>query len=73
MLKQEIENHICDIQSASLDQSKDKAADIEQFRIKYLGKKGIVSALFDQFKTVPNEEKKEIGQALTRLKNVGLL
>jgi len=69
MLKQEIEDFIRDIQLATIDQSKDRAADIEQFRIKYLGKKGIISSLFDQFKSVPNEEKKEIGQALNRLKN----
>jgi len=69
MLKQEIEDFIRDIQLATIDQSKDRAADIEQFRIKYLGKKGVISSLFDQFKSVPNEEKKEIGQALNRLKN----
>ena len=68
MQKQEIEDFIRDIQMASLEHVSDRAAAIESFRIKYLGKKGIISLLFDQFKSVPNEEKKEIGQALNKLK-----
>lgn len=68
MLIEQIENFIRDIQLASIENSKDRAAEIEQFRIKYLGKKGVISDLFEQFKTVPNEEKREIGQALNRLK-----
>ncbi len=42
--------------------------DIEQFRIKYLGKKGLLSELFNDFKNVPNEHKKEVGQKLNQLK-----
>lgn len=68
MLKQ-IEDFIRDIQLASIEKSDDRAALVEQFRIKYLGKKGVISELFEQFKTVPNDQKKEIGQALNRLKN----
>ncbi len=68
MLKQEIENFIRDIQLASIEHSKDTPEEIERFRIKYLGKKGIIGSLFEQFKDVPNEQKKEIGQALNRLK-----
>lgn len=67
-LKQQIEDFIKDIQIASIGKSSDRAAEIEQFRVKYLGKKGIISDLFEQFKSVPNEEKREIGQALNRLK-----
>ena len=33
------------------------AAEIEEFRIKFLGKKGILTDLFTQFKSVPNEQK----------------
>ena len=68
MLINQIEDFIRDIQLASVGKSSDKVAEIEQFRIKYLGKKGVISDLFEQFKTVPNEQKKEIGQALNRLK-----
>lgn len=42
--------------------------ELEAFRIKYLGKKGVVTDLFAAFKTVPNEEKKEFGKLLNQLK-----
>ena len=34
---------------------------IEALRIKYLSKKGEISALFNDFRNVPNEQKCEIG------------
>jgi phenylalanyl-tRNA synthetase alpha chain len=43
--------------------------EIEQFRIKFLSKKGIVTDLFNEFKNVPQLEKKEYGQILNILKN----
>ena len=45
------------------------AEELEALRIKYLSKKGEVSLLFNDFKNVPNEEKKEIGQLLNQLKD----
>ncbi|MDO4763336.1 MAG: phenylalanine--tRNA ligase subunit alpha [Flavobacteriaceae bacterium] len=42
--------------------------EIEQFRIKFNGKKGILNDLFEQFKSVPNEQKKEYGQKINTLK-----
>ncbi len=42
---------------------------IEEFRIEYLGQKGVVKSLFADFKTVSNQEKKEVGQLLNTLKN----
>ncbi|MDX9704399.1 MAG: phenylalanine--tRNA ligase subunit alpha [Weeksellaceae bacterium] len=45
-------------------------AEIEEFRIRFLGKKGILNDLFAQFKTVPNEQKKEFGQVVNELKNL---
>lgn len=44
------------------------ASEIEQFRIKYSGKKGILTELFDHFKSVPNDQKKEFGQKINALK-----
>src|SRR5690606_30242117 len=43
-------------------------AEIEQFRIKFSGKKGILNDIFAQFKDVPNEQKKEFGQKINTLK-----
>lgn len=42
--------------------------EIEKFRIQYSGKKGILNDLFDKFKEVPNEQKKEFGQKINTLK-----
>lgn len=42
--------------------------EIEQFRIKFNGKKGILNAIFDEFKQVPNEQKKVFGQKINVLK-----
>ena len=46
------------------------AADVEAFRIKMLSKKGAISALMEEFKSVPAEQKRELGQKLNNLKNV---
>ena len=43
--------------------------EVESFRIKYLGKKGILNQFFAEFKAVPNDQKKEFGQAVNTLKN----
>ena len=68
MTKEQIKAYIADIQSASMEHVQDKVAEIEMFRVKYLGKKGVISSLFDQFKSIPPEEKKEVGQLLNQLK-----
>jgi len=44
--------------------------DVESFRIKYLGKKGIINKFFLDFKNIDNKQKKEVGQILNKLKNV---
>ncbi|MBD2722866.1 phenylalanine--tRNA ligase subunit alpha [Hymenobacter sp. BT189] len=43
-------------------------AELDAFRISYLGRKGRLADLFDQLKTVPNEEKRAVGQQLNALK-----
>jgi len=47
----------------------DKPSEIEAFRIEYLGKKGFLNQFFAEFKNVPNDEKKDFGQAINTLKN----
>ena len=46
-------------------QSKDE---VEAFRIKYLGSKGLLKQYFAEFKNVANEQKKEFGQTINLLK-----
>jgi phenylalanyl-tRNA synthetase alpha chain len=44
------------------------AESLEQFRIRFLGVKGIVKAIMGEMKNVPNEEKKSFGQTLNAFK-----
>src|ERR1700681_3842935 len=41
---------------------------LEEFRIKYLGTKGIVKAIMGEMKNVPADKKKEFGQVLNDFK-----
>lgn len=43
-------------------------AQLEEFRLKYLSKKGILSSLMEEFRGVPSEQKRELGQKLNELK-----
>ncbi|MDE6153725.1 MAG: phenylalanine--tRNA ligase subunit alpha, partial [Muribaculaceae bacterium] len=45
------------------------AEEVEQLRIKYLSKKGAVSLLMNDFRNVPAEDKRAVGQAINELKN----
>ena len=44
--------------------------EVETFRIKYLGKKGLLNDFFAEFKNVANDQKKEFGQTINTLKKV---
>lgn len=57
--KQEIENTVFRTEE-----------DLEQFRIKFLGKKGILGVLFDQFKLSDPAVRKELGKELNELKQL---
>ena len=46
-----------------------KEQEIEELRVKWLGKKGEITQLFDEFRTIDKEQKKEFGQRLNALKN----
>ncbi|MDE7402425.1 MAG: phenylalanine--tRNA ligase subunit alpha, partial [Muribaculaceae bacterium] len=41
---------------------------VEQLRVKYLSKKGALNALMADFRTVPAEMKREVGQKINELK-----
>ena len=43
-------------------------SDLESFRLKYLSKKGLIPELFEEFRSISAEQKKEIGQRLNELK-----
>ena len=45
-----------------------KEQEIEEIRVRLLGKKGTITQLFDEFRDVLPEQKKELGQVLNKLK-----
>lgn len=55
--------------TSSKAQSIDEA---EALRIKYLSKKGSITELFSEFRNVPNDQKKAVGQAINDLKALAL-
>ncbi len=59
-----IKGHITEVENFKAD-SKEA---VEAFRIKYLGKKGLLNEFFAAFKEVPNDQKKEFGQTINTLK-----
>ena len=61
---EQIAHNIKEIESFK-SSSKDE---IENFRIKYLGKKGLVNFYFSEFKNVDNSKKKEYGLSINKLK-----
>ncbi len=60
----EIKKHIEEVQEFAGN----SADQIEAFRIKYLGKKGLLRGFYDAFKEVPNDQKKAFGQTINELK-----
>ena len=44
------------------------AAELEQFRIRFLGKKGAITNLFNDFKNIEQDQRKEVGRLLNELK-----
>ncbi|BFP41385.1 phenylalanine--tRNA ligase subunit alpha [Flavobacteriaceae bacterium GF1] len=59
-----IKDHITKVEQFTAT-SKDE---IENFRITYLGKKGLLNQFFAEFKNVANDQKKEYGQVINQLK-----
>ena len=52
------------------DFKSDSLAEIEEFRIKFLGKKGLLNSYFVEFKSLDSTEKKNAGRLLNELKNL---
>lgn len=59
-----IKDHIVEVENFTAD-SKEA---VEAFRIKYLGKKGLLNEFFAEFKNVANDQKKEFGQVINTFK-----
>jgi phenylalanyl-tRNA synthetase alpha chain len=61
---EELKSHLKSVKNFTSD----SLDEVEAFRIKYLGKKGILNHYFAQFKSIPNSDKKAYGQAINELK-----
>ena len=55
------------IEEAKAFNEKNKES-LEQFRVKYLGSKGLVRELFNEFRNIPNDQKKDFGVVMNTLK-----
>ena len=64
MLKDTIQSLLTQVQSMSAT----NAEELEALRIKYLSKKGEITALFNEFRLVPADQKRELGQLLNQLR-----
>lgn len=65
-MKERIQNLLQQVQSMHAD----SAEELEALRIKYISKKGEITELFNEFRTVPKEEKATIGQPLNQLRQL---
>ncbi len=63
-MKERIEKLLAEIEQLKAQ----KEQEIEELRVRLLGKKGSVTQLFDEFRTVLPEQKREFGQVLNKLK-----
>lgn len=66
MLQDKITQYTTEINAFSTD----NADELEQFRIKFLGTKGIIKDIFDEFKAVSPEEKRVLGKVLNEFKQL---
>ena len=66
-MKQEIEKVSFEFDAEI--KSVESQAQLEELRVKYLGKSGKITALMPMMKTVPNEQKREIGMLINELKS----
>lgn len=63
-MKEQIEKYLAEVNAFTTD----SADELEQFRIQYSGKKGILNDLFAEFKNVAPESRKDVGKLLNELK-----
>ncbi|MBL4663251.1 MAG: phenylalanine--tRNA ligase subunit alpha, partial [Flavobacteriaceae bacterium] len=62
---EKIKEHIAEVEAFKAKTKEE----VENFRIRYLGKKGLLNQFFAEFKNVSNDKKKEFGQAVNGLRD----
>lgn len=57
------------LEEVAATNTSDKQA-LEAFRLKFFSKKGLLNELFDEFKQIPGDQKKNVGKVLNQLKQL---
>ncbi len=68
MKREDIDRVIAELKELQCKTQKE----VEEARVRFLGKKGEITALFEEFRTVDKEMKREFGRTLNELKNAAL-
>lgn len=63
-----LRERIAELEAEARNLAAKTAAEAEDLRVKWLGRNGTITALFDDLKKVAVEEKRELGQVMNRLK-----
>jgi len=65
-----ISERIAELQEQVAELKAANAEELEALRLKYMSKKGAIPQLFDEFRTVPKEEKAVLGASINQLRQV---
>ena len=68
MKREDIDKVLAELKSLQCKTQKE----VEEARVRFLGKKGEITALFDEFRSVDKEMKREFGRTLNELKNAAM-
>ena len=68
MKKEDIQQVISELQALKCETLKA----VEDARVHFLGKKGVITALFEEFRTIDREQKAEFGRPLNELKQLAI-
>ena len=68
MNRQDIDQILAEVGALACKTQKE----VEEARVRLLGKKGSITALFDEFRTVDKDQKKELGRPLNELKQAAI-
>ncbi len=61
---EQVDSYLSEVENYSIN----NLAELEEFRLKYLSKKGLINELFEEFKTVDPGKKREFGKKINDLK-----
>lgn len=61
---EQVDNYLNEVDNYSIKNQ----VELEEFRLKYLSKKGLINELFEEFKNVPSDKKKDFGKKINDLK-----